>query len=64
MSEKPKRTLVEIQQDYANTAAKYGNLHYQISMLKKDVALLEGLLQDLNLEGAAAQAATTEGTKA
>lgn len=57
MSEQKKRELSEIQQDYQNLCTKAGHVNYQIVTLKKDLALINDSLQNLNQEAAALKAA-------
>lgn len=58
MSENKKREISDIQQDYQNLCTKAGHVNYQISTLKKDLALINESLQTLNQEAAALTAAT------
>lgn len=57
MSDKPKRTVEEIQKQYEQGCFRAGHLAYQIFALSKDLEALNGTLRDLNLEAAAASQA-------
>lgn len=52
---KKERSVAEIQQEYTNLCARAGQLQYQILIASKDLSALNGTLQNLNLEAAAAQ---------
>ncbi len=57
MADKKLRTLEEIKREYTNICVQAGHLQYQIATLKTDLANINSTLKDLNLEGAAAEAA-------
>lgn len=58
MSEKKShRPVSEIQQEFVNLASRAGQLQYQIATFQSDLAELNKVLRDLNLEGAASKAA-------
>ena len=59
-TEKPKRTLVEIQSEYQQLCTRTGHLYYQSVGLKSDLDMLTGRLRDLNLEAAAVQKAEAD----
>lgn len=56
MSEKVKRSIADIQQEYQNTCLRAGHLQYQISAFQKDLDIVNNQLRDLNLEAAAIKA--------
>lgn len=51
--EKPKRSMEEIQRDYAILCQKAGHTQYQIDALSKELKILNEAIRDLNLEAAA-----------
>ena len=53
---KQERTIAEIQQEYANQAAKLGQTSYQLHILGKESELLKQQMQNLNFEASAIQA--------
>lgn len=55
MSEAPKRTYSQVQQEYVNLALKAGNIQYQMFILKKDLEVMNQSLRDLNFEAAKLQ---------
>lgn len=57
MSDKKLRPLEEIRKEYTNICVQAGHLQYQIATLEIDLANINLTLKDLNLEGAAAEAA-------
>jgi competence protein ComGC len=56
MSEKPSRTIVEIQQEYGNLCARAGEAQYKLYILQKDLEQLNSSLRDLNSEALVIQA--------
>lgn len=50
MSDKPQRTVAEIQQEYAQVCTRAGHLQYQLYTLTKDLELINSTLRDLNIE--------------
>lgn len=56
MNPGPKRTIAEIQQEYQGLCLKAGHLQYQVFTLKKDLALVNDELRDLNLEASQVKA--------
>ncbi len=64
MSDKPKRTVAEIQQEYQGCCVKAGHCQYQLYTLEKDLEMINNTMRDLNLEAAASQAAEQEAKKA
>jgi len=59
MSDK-KRTVEEIQQEYARTCTKAGHTQYQIYTLQNELDLLNSTLKDLNIEASLAPRAEEE----
>lgn len=55
-TQKPDRTMQEIQNEYTSVCNKVGHINYQISTSKRDLELLYSALRDLNFEAAALQA--------
>ncbi len=57
MSDKKKeRTVSEIQSEYSGLCARAGHAQYQISVMQKDLELINEQLRELNLEAAASSA--------
>lgn len=54
---KKKRTVEELQQEYANLCARAGHLQYQVYTLSKDLEIVNQTMRDLNFEAAAAKQA-------
>lgn len=59
MSKTPPRSVAEIQTEYQQLCCKAGHLQYQVSELKKELALVNDTLQTLNLEAFNSKAAET-----
>ena len=53
MSEKKSRKLSDIQAEYQGNCTKAGHLQYQIKTLSDDLAMVNGVLRELNLEASA-----------
>lgn len=56
MSEKPSRTINEVQAEYGNLCTRAGHLQYQLYTFSKDLEAVNSTLRDLNLEAASIQA--------
>lgn len=54
MSDKPKRSVEEIQQEYARVCTRAGHTQYQLYTLQKDLELINNTLRDLNIEASSA----------
>lgn len=50
-----RRSVAEIQQEYADLCARMGNINYQIWILESDLLLLQNRARALNNEGAQAK---------
>jgi len=50
--ENKSRNIEEVHQDYTRICSQAGHVQYQISVLNKDLDLLNNQLKDLNLEAA------------
>lgn len=50
---KSERTLEQIQNEFGQLCARAGHVQYQISVLEKDLGILNSSIRDLNLEAAA-----------
>lgn len=64
MSETKNRSVADIQKDYSELCVRAGHLAYSIRALEKDLASVQQVQEDLNLEGAAAQKREAEEAKA
>ena len=63
MSDKPARSVAEIQQEYQNLAFRAGNLQYEICQKNKDLDLINDTLRSLSFEFVAAQEAAKAAEK-
>ena len=59
-TEKPKRTVEEVQREYNQGCLRAGHMQYQIAVLSKDLNILNDALRDLNFEAATIQAKNNE----
>ena len=65
MSEtKKERTLEDVSKEYSGICTQVGHLQYQSFAFAKDIGILNGQLQTLNLEAASIQAKSNEAAKA
>ena len=53
MTDKAKRTIPEIQQEFSQACAKAGHLQYQIYVFGEDLKLVNEAIKTLNFEAAA-----------
>lgn len=57
MSDKPSRTIEDIQLEYQKACTQAGHIQYQVYTFKRDLEALNQVIRDLNLEAAGIKAA-------